>query len=107
MRLPLLALCALMSKRVFGVGRFALLAVVLVPAMASQAEAAAPPQYVRAACHDDAKRLCASVLSNTAKRQACMKEHHADLSAGCKAAVAKWHGKEGGQPTSSDDSTKE
>ena len=100
MRQALVALCALMSKWVLGIGRFALLTVILVSAIASQTDAAAPPKYVRAACHDDAKRLCASVLRDTPKRQACMREHRAELSAGCKAAVAKWRGKEGGRPTS-------
>jgi hypothetical protein len=96
MRQALIVLCALISKWLFGIGRFALLAVVLAAAITSQTEAAAPPKYVRAACHDDAKRLCASVLRNTPKRQACMREHRAELSAGCKAAHAKWRGKSDG-----------
>jgi hypothetical protein len=54
---------------------------------------AAPPQAVRAACSDDAKRLCAAVLGDTKKRQACMREHRAELSAGCKAAVTQWRSK--------------
>jgi hypothetical protein len=86
-----------------GIGRLALLSLVLVPAITSQTEAATPPQYVRAACVGDARRLCASVLRNTLKRQACMREHRAELSAGCKAALAKWRGKEGGRPTSAPD----
>jgi hypothetical protein len=107
MRSALIVLCALMSKWLFGIGSFALLTVVLALAIASQTEAA-PPKYVRAACIGDAKTLCASVLRNTQKRQACMREHRAELSAGCKAAVAKWRGKEGGQPTSKpNDSTNE
>jgi hypothetical protein len=94
--------CAVMSKWLFVIGRFALLTVVLVSGITSQTEAA-PPKYVQAACRSDAKRLCASVLRNTQKRQACMREHRAELSAGCKAAVAKWRGKEGAP----DDSTNE
>jgi hypothetical protein len=97
MRGTLVVLCAR------GIGHLALLTLVLVPAITSQTEAASPPQYVRAACIGDAKRLCASVLRNTPKRQACMREHRAELSAGCKAAVAKWRGKEGGRPTSAPD----
>jgi hypothetical protein len=103
MRQILVVLCALRSKLVFGIGCVALLTVILVPAITSQTEAATPPKYVRAACHDDARRLCAKVLSDTPKRQACMREHRAELSAGCKAAVAKWRGKEGGRPTSAPD----
>ena len=94
MRQALVVLCALTSKWVFRINRLALLTVILVPAITSQTEAATPPKYVRAACHDDAKRLCASVLRDTPKRQACMREHRAELSAGCKAAVAKWRGKD-------------
>jgi len=59
------------------------------PGAASQIKAA-PPQAVRAACSGDAKRLCAAVLGDTKKRQACMKEHRAELSAGCKAAITQW-----------------
>jgi len=92
-----------MENWLFGIGRLALLSVVLLPAITSQTKAATPPAYVRAACTGDAKRLCAAVLRNTPKRQACMREHRAELSAGCKAAVAKWRGKEG----SPDDSTNE
>jgi hypothetical protein len=87
----------------------ALIVVGVVPAITCQmalAKFVPAPQYVRAACHGDAKRLCAAVIENPEKRRACMREHHAELSAGCKAAIAKWRGKEGGRPTS-DDSTNE
>lgn len=69
------------------------------PGAASQSGAAAaqsgaaPPQAVRAACSGDAQRLCAAVLGDAKKRQACMREHGADLSAGCKAAVTQWRSK--------------
>ena len=75
---------------VLGIG---LLSVVLVP---SRTEAATPPKYVRAACHDQAQKFCAAVIRDTPKRQACMRKHHDELSADCKAAIAKWHGKKGG-----------
>ena len=78
---------------VLGIG---LLSVVLVPAITSRTEAATPPQYVRAACTDQARKFCAAVIRDTAKRQACMRKHHDELSADCKAAIAKWRGKEGG-----------
>jgi len=74
---------------VLGIG---LLSVGLMP---SRTEAATPPAYVRAACTGDAKRLCAAVIRNTPKRQACMRKHHEELSADCKAAIAKWRGKGG------------
>ena len=81
---------------VLGIG---LLSVVLVPAITSRTEAATPPAYVRAACTGDAKKLCAAVIRDTPKRQACMRKHHDELSADCKAAIAKWHGKKGGAVT--------
>jgi hypothetical protein len=90
-------MCLIRAKWSFGIARLALLLVVLVPAITSQAKAAAP-QAVRAACHDDVRRLCAAVLWNAEARQACMREHSAELSAGCKAAIAQWHGREGGTP---------
>ena len=77
---------------VLGIG---LLSVVLVPAITSRTEAATPPKYVRAACHDQAQKFCAAVIRDTPKRQACMRKHHDELSADCKAAIAKWHGKGG------------
>ena len=57
------------------------------PGAASHTKAAAP-QAVRAACSGDAQRLCAGVPGK--QRQACMKEHRAELSAGCKAAITQW-----------------
>jgi hypothetical protein len=84
-----------MAKWVFGIGRLALLSVVLVPAITSRTEAA-PPQAVRAACSGDAQRLCAGVFGNPEARRACMREHRAELSAGCKAAITQWRGREGG-----------
>ena len=42
---------------------------------------------LRAACGADARKLCASVVSDTAKRNACMKAHYAQLSAKCKDAI--------------------
>jgi hypothetical protein len=42
---------------------------------------------LRDACGADARKLCASVVSNTAKRNACMKAHYAQLSAKCKDAI--------------------
>ena len=84
---------AMRTMFVLGIG---LLSVVLVPAITSRTEAATPPQYVRAACTGDSKRLCAAVIRDTPKRQACMRKHHDELSADCKAAIAKWRGKGGG-----------
>jgi hypothetical protein len=42
---------------------------------------------LRDACGADARKLCASVVSDTAKRNACMKSHYAQLSAKCKDAI--------------------
>jgi hypothetical protein len=46
-----------------------------------------PSAALRDACGADARKLCASVVSNTAKPNACMKAHYAQLSSKCKEAV--------------------
>jgi len=83
---------AMRTMFVLGIG---LLSVVLVPAITSRTEAATPPKYVRDACHDQALKFCAAVTRKTEARQACMRKHHDELSADCKAAIAKWRGKGG------------
>jgi hypothetical protein len=55
----------------------------------------APSASVRAACLDDAKKFCASVIQDDAARRRCMTEHTAELSDGCKAAVAAQRSGEG------------
>src|SRR5215472_17714259 len=82
-------------KWVFSIARLALLSVVLISAITSPTEAA-PPQAVRAACSGDAQRLCAAVLGDPKAQPACMREHRAELSASCKAAIAQWRGGAGG-----------
>jgi len=42
---------------------------------------------VTAACRGDAHRLCGAVISDEAKRHACMHAHAAQLSKGCIAAI--------------------
>ena len=39
-----------------------------------------------AACVDDAKKFCGSVINDREARRACMKSHAAQLSAGCREA---------------------
>lgn len=51
--------------------------------------AAAASTAVRAACREDAIRLCASVVLNSSKRHACMHAHAAQLSKGCITAIRK------------------
>ena len=51
-----------------------------------------PSAALRQACGDDAKRFCAAVIQDLQARRACMKAHAADLSASCKAAIAKQFG---------------
>jgi hypothetical protein len=51
-----------------------------------------PSAAVRQACGDDARRLCAAVIQDLEARRACMRAHAADLSAACKAAIAKQSG---------------
>jgi hypothetical protein len=83
------------TKWTASVARLALLSVVLVSATETEA---GPPQAVRAACSGDAQRLCAAVLGDPKAQPACMREHRAELSAGCKAAIAQWRGGAGGGP---------
>jgi hypothetical protein len=51
---------------------------------APMAFAAEPPG---GACRDDTKRLCASVQPGRGRVMACLQQHEADLSAGCKSAL--------------------
>lgn len=44
---------------------------------------------VKEACHEDVQKLCGDVKPGGGRIIKCMKEHHADLSAGCKAEVEK------------------
>jgi hypothetical protein len=61
--------------------------VAMILCFAWSGTAVATTAAVRAACTTDAKRLCASVIHDAAKRHACMSAHSAQLSAGCKAAI--------------------
>ena len=44
---------------------------------------------VHQACIGDAQRFCSAVIRDKQARRACMKAHRAELSAGCKEALAK------------------
>ena len=50
---------------------------------------AAPNAAIRAACHEDAKRLCVNAFGNPEAVRTCMREHHEQLSDKCKATIAK------------------
>ena len=41
---------------------------------------AAPNAAIHAACHEDAKRLCADVFGNLEAVRTCMRAHHEQLS---------------------------
>jgi hypothetical protein len=49
---------------------------------------AAPNPAIRAACHEDTRRLCSSVFGDLEAVRKCMREHHAELSEGCKSAIS-------------------
>jgi len=49
----------------------------------------APNAAIHAACHEDAKRLCADVFGNLEAVRACMREHHEQLSDKCKATIVE------------------
>jgi hypothetical protein len=62
--------------------------VVIAFAVALPAAAhSAPSPEVRRACMSDVRRLCASVIGDASKRQACMRKHRAKWTAGCRKAV--------------------
>jgi acyl-CoA thioesterase I len=63
--------------------------VALGPAQVAQAPSTTPSADVRAACSADAKRLCAAVITDEAKRRQCMHDHLSELSKDCLAAIAK------------------
>ena len=65
--------------------RIVVLAVILCVAVSDPARAVSAA--VSAACRDDAFRLCSSVIRDEAKRHACMRDHAAQLSPGCIAAI--------------------
>jgi len=51
-----------------------------------------PSAALRQACGEDARRFCSAVIQDLQARRACMKAHAADLSAPCKAAIARQFG---------------
>ena len=56
---------------------------------AGTANAGSPPSAaVRAACMDDAMKLCGRVMNNLQARRNCMVEHATQLSESCKSAIA-------------------
>jgi hypothetical protein len=62
----------------------------LIVALGTPAGAAMKPTpEMRRHCRPDAQKLCASVINNTAKRQACMRAHWKQVSEECKKAVAE------------------
>jgi acyl-CoA thioesterase-1 len=64
---------------------------VLGPPQVAQtpSQTTAPSTAVVDACAADARRLCASVLGDEARRHECMHEHRAELSHDCLAAIIK------------------
>jgi hypothetical protein len=75
-----------------------LLGSAVVALLAPTLGAAAPPASVRAACAQDARRLCSAVFGDPQARQACMREHRAELSSECRAAIAEFRRGQGAGP---------
>ena len=65
------------------ISAFLIAVALLLPAQALSA----PAPEVRRACMSDARRLCASVIGDAAKRQACMQKNRAKWSSGCRKVV--------------------
>jgi hypothetical protein len=62
----------------------------LIFALSTAAGAAMKPTpEMRRYCGPDSRKLCASVINDTAKRQACMRAHWKEVSEECKKAVAE------------------
>jgi hypothetical protein len=57
------------------------------PKAAAPAKSGGPSEALRLACTDDAHKFCESVITNTEKRRACMRQHYLQLSKGCVAAI--------------------
>jgi hypothetical protein len=57
------------------------------PKAAAPAKGGGPSEALRVACTDDAHKFCESVITNTEKRRACMRQHYLQLSKGCVAAI--------------------
>jgi hypothetical protein len=77
-----------MKSVVAAVAAATLMTGISVTTMSTIAEAAVKSSAaLRSACGADARKLCASVVSNTAKRNACMQAHYAQLSDKCKEAI--------------------
>ena len=52
---------------------------------------------VRSACYSDAFRLCSATIPNIPQTSACMRQHMAQLSPGCRTAVDKELGNKSGK----------
>jgi len=56
---------------------------------------------VRSACYSDAFRLCSATIPNIPQTSACMRQHMAQLSPGCRSAVDKELGNKSGKVATS------
>ena len=64
---------------------FALAAVMIVPTLAWAEPGSGPMQ---GACRNDVQTLCAGVERGGGRIRDCMRQHHAQISAACKIAIA-------------------
>jgi hypothetical protein len=56
---------------------------------------------VRSACYSDAFRLCSATIPNIPQTSACMRQHMAQLSPGCRSAVDRELGNKSGKVATS------
>ena len=56
---------------------------------------------VRSACYSDAFKLCSATIPNIPQTSACMRQHMAQLSPGCRSAVDKELGNKSGKVATS------
>ena len=65
------------------------LVVLIAPSVALAATPEDLNAAVRPACQADAEKFCSTVLNDRDTRRWCMVQHHAELSAPCKTAIAQ------------------
>jgi len=65
------------------------LAIALTTSAISTSQSFAFSAEVRSACYSDAFRLCSATIPNIPQTAACMLQHKAQLSSGCRTAVDK------------------
>ena len=78
-----------------------ILSIALTTSVISTSQSFAFSAEVRSACYNDAFRLCSATIPNIPQTSACMRQHMAQLSPGCRSAVDKELGNKSGKVATS------